>query len=116
MLNAADNSVQRVLTRSTANTFRARVEGNTSPSGTGSQYWVYEIAFFRPSAFDGLYVFEVRFGLCPVHTGLFNVYSASALLTTDPAPIHGANKSHAFLSVDSTQWFIFPGDHVLPVD
>lgn len=116
-LNAMDDSMQKVFVRSTANTFRVRVEGNTNPAGTGSAR-VHEIAFFNPSQFDGFLVFEVRMGLMPETTGLFNVYSASALLSTDTPPTPAADKSWLFVGADlaGTDWFIAPAYSITPVE
>ena len=102
----------------TANTFRVRVEGNTAPSGSGSPR-VHEIAFFAPSVFGGVLAFEVRMGLMPETTGLFNLYSASDLLTFDTPPTPAADKSWVFADFDGTgtDWaFIFPGRSVTPVE
>lgn len=115
-INAMDDSMQKVYVRSTANTFRVRVEGNTNPGGTGSAR-VHEVAFFGPSAFGGYPVIEVRMGVMPETTGLFNVYSASALLSADTAT-PGANKSWIFAGADTagTEWFILPAYRVTPVE
>ena len=115
-INATDDSMQKVFVRSTANTFRVRVEGNTSSSNTGTTYRVYEIAFFKAFAFDSFHVFEVRMGVSPDNTGLFNVYSASAVLNPDPAPVPAANKSWIFSSENSTDWFVVPAFSVIPVE
>jgi len=116
-LNAMDDSMQKVYVRSTANTFRVRVEGNTTTSGTGTNYRVHEIAFFKATAFGGYPVIEVRMGVMPQTTGLFNVYSASAVLSTDTAT-PGANKSWVFEGADTagTEWFILPAYSVTPVE
>lgn len=115
-LNAMDDSMQKVYVRSTANTFRVRVEGNTNPGGTGSAR-IHEIAFFNPAVFDGSSVFEVRMGAMPETTGLFNVYSANALLSTDTAT-PGANKSWFFFDFDGTgtEFAITPAYNVTPVE
>lgn len=116
-INAMDDSMQKVYVRSTANTFRVRVEGNTNTSGTGTGYRVHEVAFFGPNAFGGYPVIEVRMGVMPETTGLFNVYSASALLSADTAT-PGANKSWIFAGADTagTEWFILPAYRVTPVE
>lgn len=116
-INAMDDSMQKVYVRSTDNTFRVRVEGNTNTSGTGTGYRVHEVAFFGPNAFGGYPVIEVRMGVMPETTGLFNVYSASALLSADTAT-PGANKSWVFAGADTagTEWFIVPAYSVTPVE
>ena len=115
-INAMDDSMQKVYVRSTANTFRVRVEGNTNPGGTGSAR-VHEVAFFGPNAFGGYPVIEVRMGVMPETTGLFNVYSASSVLSLDTAT-PGANKSWIFAGADTagTEWFILPAYRVAPVE
>lgn len=115
-INATDDSMQKVLVRATDNTYRVRVEGNTSASNTGTNYRIWEVAFFRPSFADDFSVFEVRMGDSPDNTGLFNVYSATALLTTDPAPIPAPNQSWIFVSEDSTEWFLVPAFSATPVE
>ena len=115
-INATDDSMQKVQVRSTDNTYRVRVEGNTSASNTGTNYRIWEVAFFRPSVFDNFSIFEVRMGNSPDNTGLFNVYSAAALLTTDPAPTPAPDKSWVFVSEDSTEWFILPAASFTPVE
>ena len=115
-INATDDSMQKVFVRSTDNTFRIRVEGNTSASNTGTNYRVWEVAFFNPAAFDDAYVFEVRMGVSPDNSGLFNVYSASALLSSDPAPVPAADSSWVFLSFDSIDWFILPEGSIIPIE
>jgi hypothetical protein len=115
-INATDDSMQKVFVRSTANTFRVRIEGNTSAAGTGTTYRVWEVAFFNPAALDDAYVFEVRMGVSPDNSGLFNVYSASALLSTDPAPTPAANSSWVFFSFDSFAWFNLPERNFIPVE
>lgn len=115
-LNAMDDSMQKVYVRSTANTFRVRVEGNTSTSGTGTDYRVHEVALFNAAVFDGYQTFEVRMGVMPATTGLFNVYSSNALLSTDTAT-PGANKSWIFVgNLTGTEWFILPAYSVTPVE
>lgn len=116
-LNAMDDSMQKVFVRSTANTYRVRVEGNTNAAGTGSPR-VHEIAFFNPSQFGNYSVIEVRMGLMPETSGLFNVYSASALLSTDTPPTPAADKSWLFVGADlaGTDWFIFPVSSITPVE
>ena len=116
-LNAMDDSMQKVFVRSTANTFRVRVEGNTAPSGSGSPR-VHEIAFFNPSQFGGVMMFEVRMGLMPETTGLFNLYSASDLLAWDAPPTPAANKSWVFSDFDGTgtDWLIVPANSITPVE
>lgn len=116
-INAMDDSMQKVYVRSTDNTFRVRVEGNTNTSGTGTGYRVHEVAFFGPNAFGGYPVIEVRMGVMPETTGLFNVYSSSALLSADTAT-PGANKSWVFAGGDTagTEWFILPAYRVTPVE
>ena len=115
-LNAMDDSMQKVFVRSTANTFRVRVEGNTNAAGTGSPR-VHEIAFFNPSQFGGFSTFEVRMGLMPETTGLFNVYSANALLSTGTPPTPAANKSWVFTAANpGTSWFILPAYSITPVE
>jgi len=115
-INAMDDSMQKVYVRSSDNTFRVRIEGNTNPGGTGSAR-VHEVAFINPSMFDNYPVFEVRMGVMPETTGKFNVYSASALLSTDTAT-PGANKSWVFASGDTsgTEWFILPAYSITPVE
>jgi len=115
-INATDDSMQKVFVRSTPNTFRVRVEGNTSATNTGTIYRVWEVAFFKASVFDGFHVFEVRMGVSPDNTGLFNVYSASAVLNPNPAPVPAANKSWIFGSINSTAWFVLPAASVIPVE
>jgi len=116
-INTADDSMQKVYTRSTTNTFRIRVEGNISSSNTGTGYRVFEIAFIRPSIFDNFPVIEVRMGVSPDNTGLFNVYSASAALSTTSAT-PAADKSWVFLSnnINGTAWTILPSYRVAPVE
>ena len=115
-INAMDDSMQKVYVRSTANTFRVRIEGNTNPGGTGSAR-VHEIAFFNPSQFDGFSTFEVRMGLMPETTGLFNVYSASAVLSASTPPTPAANKSWLFTAANpGTNWFILPAYSITPVE
>ena len=116
-LNAMDDSVQRIYTRSTANTFRIRYEGNTNSSGTGTSYRTFEIAFFDPGAVYGMPAFEVRMGLSPDNTGLFNAYSASAILseyTVTPA----ANNSWVFFGANETgtAWVPVGNYQLLPVE
>ena len=115
-INAMDDSMQKVYVRSTANTFRVRVEGNTNPGGTGSAR-VHEVAFFNPAVFQGDGVFEVRMGVMPETTGLFNVYSSSALLSSG-TPVPEANKSWVFGNPDGTgtAWVILPGFAATPVE
>ncbi len=115
-INATDDSMQKVYTRSTSNTFRLRFEGNTSATNTGTTFRVYEVAFFRPQAFGTANVFEVRMGVSPDNSGLFNVYSASALLSSDQPPIPAPNSSWVFTSNDSTTWQILPAYRVSPVE
>jgi hypothetical protein len=115
-INATDDSMQKVFVRSTANTFRVRVEGNTSATNTGTTYRVWEVAFFKASVFDNFHVFEVRMGVSPDNTGLFNVYSASAVLNPDPAPVPAPNKSWIFASNNSTEWFVLAASSVIPVE
>lgn len=115
-INAMDDSMQKIYVRSTTNTFRVRVEGNTNPGGTGSAR-VHEIAFFAPSTFNGFLVFEVRMGVMPETTGLFNAYSSSAVLSEDSAT-PSANKSWVFADDDGTGtiWYILPSYNVTPVE
>jgi hypothetical protein len=115
-INAMDDSMQKVYVRSTDNTFRVRVEGNTNTFGTGTGYRVHEVAFFNASGFDGYQTFEVRMGVMPETTGRFNVYSSNALLSTDTAT-PGANKSWIFAgNEDGTEWFILPAYSITPVE
>ena len=119
LINSADDSMQKVLTRSTANTFRVRVDGNISSSGGDAAFArTFEVAFFRPSFTDGLAVIEVRIGASPSVSGLLNVYSATAVLSTDPAPTPAANSSWVFASFTTTGtiWYIFPAESCTPIE
>lgn len=116
-INAMDDSIQKVYVRSTANTFRVRIEGNTAPDGSSGSARVHEIAFFEPEVNYGVPVFEIRMGDMPDTTGLFNIYSASAVLSTD-TPTPGAYKSWLAVATDSTgtEWFFAPALSVTPVE
>ena len=119
LINSADDSMQRVLTRSTANTFRVRVDGNIASGGGDASFArTWEVAFFRPSFAEGYPVIEVRIGVSPSVSGLLNVYSATAVLSTDPAPTPAANSSWVFLSWDTTgtDWFIAAAMSCTPVE
>jgi hypothetical protein len=115
-INAMDDSMQKVYVRSTANTFRVRVEGNTNGLGTGSPR-VHEVAFIKPSVFDGYPVIEIRMGNMPETTGLFNVYSSNSVISADSAT-PGNNKSWVFSAADTagTDWFIIPAFSITPVE
>jgi hypothetical protein len=120
-INATDDSMQKVFVRSTANTFRVRVEGNTSATGSGTTYRVWEVAFFNPDAYYGINAFEVRMGVSPDNSGLFNVYSASALLGEGTAPVPAPNKSWLFENYEDAagyenKWFNYPSHHITPVE
>lgn len=116
-INATDDSMQKVYVRSTDNTFRVRVEGNTEPGGTSGSARVHEIAFFNPDANQGYNDVEVRMGDMPDTTGLFNVYSSSAVLSTDTAT-PGANKSWLFFDGDGTgvTYAILPAYSYTPIE
>jgi len=120
LINSADDSMQKVLTRSTTNTFRVRVDGNTDSGGGGNtaNARVFEVAFFRPSFTDGYPVFEVRLGVSPTNTGLLNVYSASAVLSTSATPLPAPDKSWVFAgdSTTGTAWFIAAAVNCTPVE
>ena len=116
-INAMDDSMQKIYVRSTANTFRIRIEGNTNTGGSGTLYRVHEIAFFNPAVLYGSMVFEVRMGVMPETAGLFNFYSSSAVLSTDTAT-PAANKSWVYIDEDGTgtAWFILPASSITPVE
>jgi hypothetical protein len=119
LINSADDSMQKVLTRSTTNTFRVRVDGNTaSGGGTSATARVFEVAFFRPSFTDGYPVCEVRLGVSPTNTGLLNVYSASAVLSTSATPLPAPDKSWVFAgdNTTGTDWIIGAALSVTPVE
>ena len=119
LINSADDSMQKVLTRSTANTFRVRVDGNIASGGGDAAFArTFEVAFFRPSFADGLAVIEVRIGASPSNSGLLNVYSATTVLSTSATPLPAANKSWVFASSDTTgtAWFIAPAYSCTPVE
>lgn len=119
LVNSADDSMQKVLTRSTANTFRVRVDGNIASGGGDAAFArTWEVAFFRPSFSDNYPTLEVRIGASPSNSGLLNVYSATAVLSTDPAPTPSMNTSWVFVSpaATGTTWFIFPAESITPVE
>lgn len=119
LINSADDSMQKVLTRSTANTFRVRVDGNIASGGGDASFArTFEVAFFRPSFTDGYPVIEVRIGASPSVSGLLNVYSATTVLSTDPAPTPAPNSSWVFLSdtTTGTEWFIAAALSCTPVE
>jgi len=119
LINNSDDSMQKVLTRSTTNTFRVRVDGNTSSGGGSSaDTRTFEAAFFLPSFSNGYPVVEVRIGASPINTGLLNVYSASAVLSASVAPTPAANSSWVFTSSNATgtAWVITPAASCTPVE
>ncbi len=119
LINSADDSMQKVLTRSTTNTFRVRMDGNTSSGGGSSaDTRTFEVAFFRPSFTDGYPVFEVRIGASPTNTGFLNVYSATAVLSTSATPLPAPDKSWVFAgdNTTGTAWFIGAALSVTPVE
>jgi len=119
LINSADDSMQKVLTRSTTNTFRVRVDGNTSAGSASTvDTRVFEVAFFRPSFTDGYPVFEVRIGVSPINTGLLNVYSATAVLSTSATPLPAPDKSWVFAgdNTTGTAWLIGAALSVTPVE
>ena len=119
LINSADDSMQKVLTRSTANTFRVRVDGNiASGGGDAANARTFEVAFFRPSFTDGYPVIEVRIGASPSNSGLLNVYSATTVLSTSATPLPAADKSWVFASSDTTgtAWIIGAALSCTPVE
>lgn len=111
MFGAADNSYQRLYTKSGTNYFRIRYEGNNSTSGiAGSPTIVFEVTFFRPT--ETAQFIQVTFGQHSRPTGVFAIAHANDYYLTHPSITE--NSSYVFVgTVDSASWVLHPNSRII---
>lgn len=80
MLGSSDANYQRVYTKSGANYFRIRYEGNSPYNNCSSQNIIFEVTFFRPTI--NFQYIQVVFGPHIATSSPFGIANATAFYQT----------------------------------
>jgi hypothetical protein len=113
MMQAADNSYQRVAYKTSANYTQIRYEGNSTTSGTiGSPGVVYEATFFNSAYTNGVPWVEILIGIFNRTGGISGIYTSGGTNLGTFNPI--ANQSYVLVgnNATGTSFTVYTGSYV----